>query len=79
MRYLWYRCLSPPGFIKTKLSLVNFFGRAYSQTLRMVEASSDMENDLHNDLIRRGYSVDVGVVEQNVRVDAGKNPVNNWR
>ena len=32
-----------------------------------------MENVLFSDLIRRGYDVDVGVVEQNVRDDSGKN------
>ncbi len=32
-----------------------------------------MENVLYNDLIRRGFDVDVGVVEQNVRDDSGKN------
>lgn len=32
-----------------------------------------MENVLYNDLIRRGFDVDVGMVEQNVRDDSGKN------
>ena len=32
-----------------------------------------MENVLYNDLIRRGFDVDVGVVEQNCRDDSGKN------
>ena len=31
-----------------------------------------MENILYNDLVRRGFDVDVGVVEQNVREDSGK-------
>lgn len=32
-----------------------------------------MENVLFSDLVRRGYDVDVGIVEQNVRDDFGKN------
>lgn len=40
---------------------------------RQLEETHLMENVLYNDLIRRGYDVDVGVVEQNVRNDAGKN------
>ena len=32
-----------------------------------------MENVLYNDLIRRGFDVDVGVVEQNIRTESGKN------
>ena len=31
-----------------------------------------MENVLYNDLIRRGFDVDVGVVEQNVKDKSGK-------
>jgi len=31
------------------------------------------ENVLYNDLNRRGFDLDVGVVEQNVRDDSGKN------
>ena len=40
---------------------------------RQLEETHLMENVLYNDLIRRGYDVDVGVVEQNTRDDAGKN------
>ena len=39
---------------------------------RQLEETHLMENVLYNDLIRRGYDVDVGVVEQNVRNDDGK-------
>ena len=39
---------------------------------RQLEETHLMENVLYNDLTRRGYDVDVGVVEQNVRKD-GKN------
>ena len=39
---------------------------------RQLEETHLMENVLYNDLIRRGYDVDVGVVEQNVRKDDGK-------
>jgi len=38
-----------------------------------LEETHLMENVLYNDLIRRGFDVDVGVVEQNVRDDSGKN------
>lgn len=40
---------------------------------RQLEETHLMENVLYNDLIRRGYDVDVGVVEQNTRDDSGKN------
>ncbi len=40
---------------------------------RQLEETHIMENVLYNDLIRRGYDVDVGVVEQNIRKDDGKN------
>ena len=40
---------------------------------RQLEETHLMENVLYNDLIRRGYDVDVGVVEQNIRKDDGKN------
>ena len=40
---------------------------------RQLEETHIMENVLYNDLIRRGYDVDVGVVEQNIRKDNGKN------
>ena len=39
---------------------------------RQLEETHLMENVLYNDLTRRGYDVDVGVVEQNVRNDDGK-------
>ena len=39
---------------------------------RQLEETHLMENVLYNDLVRRGYDVDVGVVEQNVKTDAGK-------
>ena len=39
---------------------------------RQLEETHLMENVLYNDLIRRGFDVDVGVVEQNVKDDAGK-------
>jgi len=40
---------------------------------RQLEETHLMENVLYNDLIRRGFDVDVGVVEQNTRDAAGKN------
>lgn len=40
---------------------------------RQLEETHLMENVLYNDLIRRGFDVDVGVVEQNLRDDSGKN------
>ena len=40
---------------------------------RQLEETHLMENVLYNDLIRRGFDVDVGVVEQNIRTEAGKN------
>ena len=40
---------------------------------RQLEETHLMENVLYNDLIRRGFDVDVGVVEQNVRDANGKN------
>ena len=40
---------------------------------RQLEETHLMENVLYNDLVRRGLDVDVGVVEQNVKDDAGKN------
>ena len=39
---------------------------------RQLEETHLMENVLYNDLIRRGYDVDVGVVEQNIRNADGK-------
>lgn len=40
---------------------------------RQLEETHLMENVLYNDLVRRGYDVDVGVVEQYIRKDDGKN------
>lgn len=40
---------------------------------RQLEETHLMENVLYNDLVRRGFDVDVGVVEQNVKDDVGKN------
>ena len=40
---------------------------------RQLEETHLMENVLYNDLIRRGFDVDVGVIEQNTRDEAGKN------
>lgn len=40
---------------------------------RQLEETHLMENVLYNDLIRRGFDVDVGVVEQNLRDESGKN------
>ena len=40
---------------------------------RQLEETHLMENVLYTDLIRRGFDVDVGVVEQNTRDEAGKN------
>ncbi len=40
---------------------------------RQLEETHLTENVLYNDLIRRGYDVDVGVVEQNIKNDDGKN------
>ena len=39
---------------------------------RQLEETHLMENILYNDLIRRGYDVDVGVIEQNVQDENGK-------
>jgi len=39
---------------------------------RQLEETHLMENVLYNDLIRRGFDVDVGVIEQNVRDASGK-------
>ena len=39
---------------------------------RQLEETHLMENVLYNDLIRRGFDVDVGVVEQNLRDVSGK-------
>lgn len=36
------------------------------------EETHIMENIIYCDLIRRGYDVDVGVVEQNIKTDEGK-------
>ncbi len=40
---------------------------------RQPEETHLMENVLYNDLLRRGFDVDVGVVEQNIRTESGKN------
>jgi len=40
---------------------------------RQLEETHLMENVLYNDLIRRGFDVDVGEVEQNTRDESGKN------
>jgi len=40
---------------------------------RQLEETHLMENVLYNDLIRRGFDVDVGVVEQNTKDSTGKN------
>ena len=40
---------------------------------RQLEETHLMENVLYNDLVRRRFDVDVGVVEQNTRDDLGKN------
>ncbi len=40
---------------------------------RQLEETHLMENVLCNDLLRRGFDVDVGVVERNVRTEDGKN------
>ena len=39
---------------------------------RQLEETHLMENVLYNDLVRRGFDVDVGVIEQNTRDDTGK-------
>lgn len=39
---------------------------------RQVEETHLMENVIFNDLIRRGFNVDVGVVEKNIRTDDGR-------
>ena len=39
---------------------------------RQLEETHLMENVLYNDLVRRGFDVDVGVIEQNARDDSGK-------
>ena len=40
---------------------------------RQLEETHLMENVLYNDLVRRGFNVDVGVVEQNTKDDSGRN------
>ncbi len=40
---------------------------------RQLEEPHLMENVIYNDLIRRGFDVDVGVVEQNIRTEDGRN------
>ncbi len=40
---------------------------------QQLEETHLMGNVLYNDLIRRGFDVDVGVVTQNIRTDEGKN------
>ena len=40
---------------------------------RQIEETHLMENVLYNDLVRRGYDVDVGVVEVNTTGQDGKN------
>ena len=40
---------------------------------RQIEETHLMENVIYNDLIRRGYDVDVGVVEVNIRDEDGRN------
>ncbi len=40
---------------------------------RQLEETHLMENVIYNDLLRRGFDVDVGVVEQNIKTDDGKN------
>ncbi len=40
---------------------------------RQMEETHLMENALYNDLVRRGFDVDVGVVEQNAKDSSGKN------
>ncbi len=40
---------------------------------RQLEETHLMENVIYNDLVRRGFDVDVGVVEQNIKTDDGKN------
>lgn len=40
---------------------------------RQIEENHLMENVLYNDLVRRGYDVDVGVVEVNTKAEDGKN------
>ena len=42
-------------------------------SFRQIEETHLMENVLYNDLKRRGFDVDVGVVEQNLRTEDGKN------
>ena len=39
---------------------------------RQLEETHLMENVLYNDLIRRGFNVEVGVIEQNIRDESGK-------
>lgn len=40
---------------------------------RQLEEPHLMENVIYNDLIHRGFDVDVGVVEENIRTNEGKN------
>lgn len=42
-------------------------------SFRQLEETHIMENVIYSDLVRRGFDVDVGVVEQNVRTNEGKN------
>ena len=39
---------------------------------RQLEETHLMENVIYNDLVRRGFDIDVGVVEQNIREASGK-------
>ena len=50
-------------------SYIGYFARL---GFRQLEETHLMENVLYNDLIRRGYDVDVGVVEYNCREYSGK-------
>ena len=46
---------------------------------RQLEETHLMENVLYNDLIRRGYDVDVGVVEYDCREYSGKKSADSWK
>ncbi len=53
--------------------------RNVSLGFRQLEETHLMENVLYNDLIRRGFDVDVGVIEQNLRDISGKRSESSWK
>ena len=58
---------SPAKYYYTDLGLRNA-----RLGFRQLEETHLMENALYNDLVRRGYDVDVGVVEKNGKDSSGR-------